>query len=103
MKRIITAVVLAAALAVAASAQASSITECGWGPGLTPGSPAGIMNLTTRHVSCPNARHFAVQVTARDPRHWDGFACRISFYDQNLSFDIRCTRGRQVIHWQGGD
>ena len=30
-----------------------------------PGSPAGIINLTTRNVSCGNARSFALAFTTR--------------------------------------
>jgi hypothetical protein len=83
---------------------ASTIRECGSVPDWR-GSPGGIVNLTTRHVSCPSARRFAVRVTDRypTPRHWDGFTCRSFTYPGGELFDIRCTRGVQVIHWQGGD
>lgn len=104
MRIVITAVALAAALAVAGSAQASSITQCG-SLLVAHGSPAGITNLTTRSVSCSYARRFATQVTARYPfpRQWRGFACRSYSYDQQHAFDIRCVRQAEVIHWQGGD
>jgi hypothetical protein len=61
------------------------------------------------------ARPFAAQVTGRWPfprefndgvvvtGRWDRFTCREFLYNSQHSFDVRCVRGAQVIHWQGGD
>ena len=112
----------AVALALAGTASASVITECGryagrgwthqgkWLPGV-PGSPDGIMNLTTRRVGCHSALQFALDVTRLGanpfvPPHVQGFYCQVFGYvyvprNENRD-DIRCIKGPQVIHWQIG-
>lgn len=105
MRKLIVTVLAAGSLAavVPAIAQASPIRECGRIARIVPNSPAGLWNITTRNVACPYARRFAVQVTAHMAHHWAGFTCRHYFYNHGFVFDIRCVRGSQVIHWQGGD
>jgi hypothetical protein len=95
-----------AALAVPASAEAAPIRECGHTLRAVPGSPAGIMNLTTRDVACGHAREFSIAFTARivySKRHYRfrGFSCtdRTVAHEQD---DVRCVSGRRVIHWQIG-
>jgi hypothetical protein len=91
-------------IGIAGTASASPIRECGNIPEVQ-GSPAGVLNLTTRNVSCSSARRFAVQVTAQYPfpHRWAGFVCRDNYFDDGLQFDIRCVERSRVIHWQGGD
>lgn len=97
-----------AAVCVAASpavASASPIRECGniaETPGRVFGSPAGIVNLTTRNVACGYARGFSIQVTKHNDRFFQGFECHrgaLGMYE----IDIRCVKGPDVIHWQIGD
>ena len=97
-----------AAAALPATAQASTIRECGRIGNGGHGAGTGIVNLTTRNVSCANARRFALQVTAQYPlpRHWHRFTGRSHFYttgDGGHHVDCRYVRGSQVIHWQFGD
>lgn len=91
-------------LATAAVADGSAVRECGHFS-VRQGSPAGVLNLTTRNVDCRYARKFATQVTARYPfpRHWAGSSCRSHYSMHGLLFDLRCVKGGEVIHWQGGD
>jgi hypothetical protein len=123
MKRIIFTLVLALGLAepavMVSAAQASAITECGnfvqtttwergyWTfrivPGFTP-----VYNLTTRNVRCSDARAFSFRVMnmlppygSRRNVYYHNFTCRIT-WSYGEDWNVRCTRGRQVIHWQGG-
>jgi hypothetical protein len=107
------AAMLLASLVLVTPASAEPIRECGnyvftdtnrgfWTyltiPGYTP-----VYNLTTRNVSCANARPFALLVAGYWPgvRYRNGFRCvNRLFYGED--WDTRCTRGAQVIHWQGG-
>jgi hypothetical protein len=97
---------------VAASATAAPIRECGnireVNGHEVPGSPGGVINLTTRNVACGYARQVSLQVTEhwRGPvdgsRAFYGFECRsgpLNMYEIN----IRCVKGPDVIHWQLGD
>ena len=109
----------APAVMLPAHAQASAITECrnfvqttAWErgywtfrivPGFTP-----VANLTTRNVRCSDARPFSFHVMnmlppygSRRNVHYHNFTCRIVWSNEE-DWDIRCTRGSQVIHWQGG-
>jgi hypothetical protein len=122
MKGIITAAVHAGALAVAGSAQASPIRECGnfaftsyahntwtghWTFRTLYGfSPAA--NLTTRNVSCSDARWMALYIS-RVIRPggilWSHFFCSLRTYNGE-DYDIRCVRSfhayTEVVRWQGG-
>ena len=63
---------------------------------LVGGTPA--YNLTTRHVRCRRARRFALGF--RRPGTYPRWRCSEV---TGLDFaDVRCTRGRKVIHWQAG-
>jgi hypothetical protein len=88
------------------------IKECGdfVQTGFAHGRPAGywtyrtvhgytpVANLTTRVVQCSYARSFSL---TRHGGRWQGFTCRSrTFYGED--WDVRCTKGNQVIHWQGG-
>jgi hypothetical protein len=56
-------------------------------------------NLTTRHVRCHRARRFALGY--RNPRTYrPRWHCHQYLADEFA--DVRCTRGRKVIHWQAG-
>jgi hypothetical protein len=101
---LVAALAVLTTIGVAGTASASPIRECGNIPEVQ-GSPAGVLNLTTRDVSCSSARRFAVQVTVQYPfpHRWAGFACLDNYFDHGLQFDIRCVEGSHVIHWQGGD
>ena len=109
---VLTAGLVTAAVALPATAQASPIRECGnWVD--TNGQPgtwhwsyryslsySPVRNLTTRNVSCSNARPFSVRIGAG----WGslhGFACKWRYWNHRSQADVRCTRGNQVIHWQG--
>ena len=94
----------------AVPAQAAGITECGnfhptaaeggyWNYRAVDGATP-VYNLTTRGVRCSEARRFSLVVStgARWPRH--GFQEDWHFHGER--YDVRCTRGSQVIHWQGG-
>jgi hypothetical protein len=91
------AVSLASAFAVPlvapeALARRGGIVECG---DLDVG--VGIHNLTTRGVSCSRARRIA-RAYSRDKTP-SGFRCR-ERNPRQFEFDIRCTRGSQVVRWQ---
>jgi hypothetical protein len=111
------AAILGGVAAIPVGAQASAITECanfvptGWSAsqniwrgywtfntfaGSTP-----VTNLTTRNVRCSYARPFSLAVAAKSSRHHNGFTCR--WRHAGEEYDVRCTKGAQVIHWQGGD
>jgi hypothetical protein len=93
---------------------AAAITECGdyvptglahgtWTGYWTFNPPGGftpVTNLTTRRVRCSNARPFSLQVSQHSRRSYHGFSCK--WKTSYESYDVRCTRGREVIHWQGG-
>lgn len=111
MKRYVAPIVAAMLLLAALPASASPITECGnyvqtgvnrgyWTYrtvyGYTP-----VYNLTTRSVRCSQARPFSLTVTSGMRRHYQGFACRIRWFNGE-DWDIRCTKGAPVVHWQGG-
>lgn len=101
---------------VSSARAGSGITECGnfvptppWGPyhgywtfrtvmGYTP-----VYNLTTRNVRCSYARPFSLHMAGywRGVRHRDGYRCT-NHLSNSEDWDIRCTKGRYVIHWQGG-
>lgn len=116
LRKILIALVAVAGLALVgvAGAQAAPIRECAnfvptgqahgtWAgywtyatiPGFTP-----VYNLTTRSIACSDARRFSLYVTRHGSHRYHRFSCRwIPDYE---SYDVRCTRGRQVVHWQGG-
>jgi hypothetical protein len=129
MKRIVAALAVLAVLAVAGPAAAQGpIRECGsfvptgqsgppahiayrgyWTFGLV--GPVGhgftpVANLTTRNVSCRDARSASltiVQINRIYP--WHGFVLRFRMTGSERGtedYDIRCTRGGEVIHWQSG-
>jgi len=97
---------------VAAPAAAAPVHECGNISEVNghevQGSPGGILNLTTRNVSCGKARGFSVRVT----EHWGGvvdgsrvfggFECHAGPLGM-YKIDIRCVKGPDVVHWQLGD
>lgn len=111
----LTLAVVVAMLAVASSAppaaSAAPIRECGnygwfsptatgpahWGYGRTYG--AAITNLTTRNVRCAYARPFATHLWGR--HHYKGYTCKVTRLGVEY-YDIRCTKGNHVIHWQNG-
>ena len=123
--RIFTTAVVAGGLAFAAPAitaapvQAAGITECGnfvltgngyhgyWTYrtvyGFTP-----VYNLTTRGVRCSDARPASLNIMRRAPSfgshrnvYYHNFTCRFRWFNGE-DWDVRCTRGGLVIHWQGG-
>jgi hypothetical protein len=103
-----TLLVTAVVALLPATAQASPVRECGRVGNGGHGAGVGIVNLTTRNVSCANARRFALQVTPQWPlpRHWHGFTGRLHSYntgDGGHHVDLRYVRGGQVIRWQIGD
>jgi hypothetical protein len=84
------------------AAQASPIGECG-------GVVAdGVQNITTRNVSCSDARAFAQKIS--DLSRW--YSCQITFpgwhtysvhfHYQGWRVDVRATRISRVIHFQIG-
>ena len=92
-------------LSLAGAAQAAPIKECGnysydygrWTFGNT-GIGAALVNLTTRKVTCREARPFALQ-EANGKRH-RGWHCRRRDFPPEGQ-DVRCTAsGGRVIHWQ---
>jgi hypothetical protein len=102
-----------AALAFAGSAQAALIRRDGnfvvtgpyafdgyWTYGTVPGFTP-VYNLTTRNVRCSDARSFSLYVSRTGTRHYHNFNCRGTPIGTE-DWDIRCVRGSQVIHWQGG-
>src|ERR1700755_3642663 len=104
MKKLIATAVVVGATLVPAGAQASPIRECGNIHRFVPGSPAGIINLTTRNVKCGYARSFSVAFTGRVayPKHhyrFRGFSCTTKSLAPEED-DIRCVSGARVIHWQ---
>jgi hypothetical protein len=123
MKRVITLIMIAgfapavvAPVITAAPAQAAGIIECGnwvqtngqpgtwhWSYGYSiPYSPA--RNLATRIVSCSDARPFALHVGFSGQRHYRGYICKWHYWRSRRyspQFDVRCTKGARVIHWQG--
>jgi hypothetical protein len=93
-------------LGFVSTASASGITECGnygfSGPWTSRTVLGGglVVNLTTRTVRCSYARPFSLHVTPKRAHRYQGLSCRWrDFYE---SYDVRCTKGRQAIHWQGG-
>jgi len=72
-----------------------------------------VFNLTTRNVACSSARPFSLKATSRVVGSktgalrgtatvgYRGYRCRATFANGE-DWDIRCTKGRHVIHWQGG-
>jgi hypothetical protein len=91
----------------------AAIRECGnyayvdghhgyWTFGTTYGFTP-VTNLTTRVMRCRRARQFALRESRAYPFHRrrNGFRCRRTELPPE-SYDIRCTKGRRVIHWQGG-
>jgi hypothetical protein len=121
MKRIILILtaITALSMGLASTAQAAPIIECGtYNPyanhwtstthpdfsGYTP-----VYNLTTRNVRCSDARpaslnimrHHSPPFGSHRNTYYHSFTCRWQwFYGED--WDVRCTRGSQVIHWQGG-
>ena len=107
------AAAVAGALAVVAPAiaatpvQAAGITECGtydighhgWTYHTISGA-VPVANLTTRNVPCYLARPFSLYVTRTGNYHYHGFRFRVR--ESYETYDIRATKGDQVIHWQGG-
>jgi hypothetical protein len=108
---------LVAALAIPTSAMASPIRECGnfvatslSGPSAHPvyggywtyrtGWGPVIRNLTTREVSCGDARSAALTIMEVNRTYpWHGFRLRFTNIGSGV-YDVRGVRGRQVIHWQ---
>ena len=114
MKIIATIAAVAVAAITPAAAQASPIRECGnWvQTDAQPGtwhwsyryslSYSPVRNLTTRNVSCSKARRFAVDVGFSGQGYSHGFICSWRYYGRGYrQFDVRCTGGSSVIHWQG--
>lgn len=111
---------LAAPAITAARVQAAGITECGnfvltgnggnhgyWTLRLVYGYTP-VYNLTTRGVRCSDARPASLNIMRRAPTfgshrnlYWHNFTCRFRWFNGE-DWDVRCTRGSQVIHWQGG-
>lgn len=111
MKKIITTAGAALALAIPtlapAAPQASPINDCG---GLT---VDGVSNITTRNVSCSDARAFAQKYTYQPGYYHAGWLTLPSWRTYWVSFhyngshnwpkdDIRATRTNHVIHFQIG-
>ena len=102
---------IAAPAITAAPAHASGITECGgynmnnahhmyWTFGRFSGF-SFVWHLTTRNVPCYLARSFALHVSRTGDYRYHGFRYRVRwYYDED--YDIRATKGDQVIDWQGG-
>jgi hypothetical protein len=104
--------------AIPAAAQAGGITECGnfvptgwsssqhiwrgyWTFRTTAAGFTPVTNLTTRNVRCSYAHTVSLRVANKAWRHYSGFTCR--WHNAGEEYDVRCTRGHQVIHWQGGN
>jgi len=123
MKRIITLIAIAGALAVAGPAAAAPIRECGnfvptapwhWNSGYwtyrTVLGYTPVYNLTTRNVSCSDARPFSLYVMKHAPRYGSHrgtlvihYACTFRWFNGE-DWDVRCTGNFSpgVVHWQGG-
>ena len=87
--------------------EASAIKECGnkpaggaWTYDQVQG--AGLFNLTTRNVSCDEARSLVDQIDfSGDTPSYPGWTCE--FVTQKYEFaDIRCTSGIKVVRFQTG-
>lgn len=128
LRKLLTALVAVASLALVPAASSASaaapIRECGnfvltgnhdqgyWTHRLVYGYTP-VFNLTTRNVACSSARPFSLRATDRVVGSkmgalrgtaavaYRGFRCRARFANGE-DWDIRCTKGRHVIHWQGG-
>ena len=117
MKRIITATALAAALAIAGSAQAAPIRDCG--SRTAANGYQGIVNITSRNVSCSQARHIAFVIYrevgpdsggyARCPHNcivrWAGWRITVRWHATppvaGQAADVRSTAsGGRVVHFQ---
>src|SRR4051794_40468073 len=96
-----------------ARAEASPINECGnwiqtngqpgtwhWSYGYQGVSP--VRNLTTRNTRCAYARSFTLHLSFSYQRHYQAYACRWR-WPTFADYDVRCTKGSHVIHWQGHD
>jgi hypothetical protein len=108
MKKIISAIVgviILTSIVGAASAQASPIRECG------NMYVDGIQNITTRNVSCSDARSFANKVSYLS--HWYSGSISLpgwhtysihyrTYYGNGWQVDARATRINHVIHFQIG-
>ena len=96
--RVLAALLTAGALLLPASPATGQggITECGDvdGPGV------GIKNLTTRGVSCYQARRIARVYERGSDRTPAGFRCRRRSTGQPYEYDTRCTRGARAVRWQ---
>ena len=111
MKRCGVALAAAVLLLAAAPASGASPTACGnfvqtsagkgyWTYHIVYGYTP-VYNLTTRGVRCSAARPFSLRETARMAHYMNGFTCSIRWFNGE-DWDIRCTRGEQVVRWQGG-
>lgn len=59
-----------------------------------------IRNLTTRDVSCRDARSAALQIMEVNRTYpWHGFRLRFTSIGGN-GYDVRGVRGGKVVHWQ---
>lgn len=116
MKKFITTALTALALstvAIPATAQASPVNECGSG--------YYAFNITTRNVTCHDARHFVSMLEERYPvgnglprssgwvrlpgwhAYWATVKARYLGYDSlgvYYQFDVRSTRTNHVIRFQ---
>jgi hypothetical protein len=104
MRRLVVSTALAlGALALPAASQASPIIECGSLP------TDGVTNITTRNVTCSDAREFAHKFTLRS-HYYTGSLTLPGWRTYWVSFhylggsrdDVRATRTNHVIHFQIG-
>jgi hypothetical protein len=96
------ALLLAIAPVAPAAAQPSPIRECG------SRVVDGVQNITTRNVSCSDARSFAQKITNLSRWYsgqitfsgWHTYS--VQFHYQHSHVDVRATRINRVIHFQIG-
>lgn len=111
LKRYIAALAGAVLLFAAASALGSTASDCG---NYVPTSPGHgywtyrtvygytpVFGLNARRVRCSWSRTFSLQETSKMLHHFQGYACKIRWFNGE-DWDIRCTQGARVIHWTGG-
>jgi hypothetical protein len=111
MRGIFTTAAVFAALAIAGSAQAASIRECGSRPAAN--GYQSIENITSRNVACSQARHVAFVIYCEVGPDNGGYAVcsrscvvrwtswRITVRYERDTDDVRATgSGGRVVHFQ---
>lgn len=97
MRRYLVPLALAVSLLVTPAAHASRIKSCG-------NADASARNVTTRNLSCPDARRFARAYGfvgyGNTTLRRGGYTCRHRIIRGSWFVDVRCTRWIYVIRWQ---